>query len=398
MPEMKLAGPRYDYPISDKTLKEHLTGLQKIIKDKNLDGAILEAHQTQFDGVIRYLTDARCHEYGTTLIVPAEGNMTMINHGVMQDPAGQCNFRNVDRLIVLPYCQCFPCTDSYEGKYIARELKAMHMKRVGIVYKQCFKASTVEGLLANMDEIELVDISKEFSYLKAVKNEEEIVLAKKCVRVHEQLMDMVPAMIRPGRLENDILTEIETASRYSGCEYNGNVAVGSKANGGGIAFFRTFAAHRRIEVGDAVTVMIEVAAPGGIYGELARTFVLGEPDPDFAKVYEAARAGQQLVADSARPGITGRELDKIYSDFVAENYGFKPNGRFVGHSQGYDMMESPAICPDEDMEIRENMFLAIHPELIEMGHFAIACDNYLVGKESARRVTRTPQELTIIEY
>ena len=398
MPEMSLAGPRYKYPISGSELDRRLGAVQKVIKDKGLDCALAQTTSTIFDSVIRYMVDKPCHAYGTTLIIPADGKMTMINHGFDNDNAPVApDLRNVEKLFTKPYCQPFCCTDGINGKTIAGELKNNGYKRIGLILKQLISADTLDSIRECIPDAEFVDISREFSYIKAGKSEEELALVDKCVRAHEQLMAAVPSLIRPGRMEYEILADIEKASRYIQCDWIGNVAVGSAANGGGSNFFQNFAANRRIEMGDAVTVMIEVSGPGGIYGELARTFSLGEPDRDFVKLYELAKEAQSLVAENAKPGITGAQLNDVFNKFITA-HGLPENGRFVGHSQGLDMMEAPTISPFEDMELRENMFFAIHPELMKGPHFTIACDNYLITKEGGQRLTGTPREITILEF
>lgn len=42
------------------------------------------------------------------------------------------------------------------------------------------------------------------------------------------------------------------------------------------------------------------------------------------------------------------------------------------------MMEAPTISPYEDMEIRNDMFFAIHPELVHNGQFSICCENFRI--------------------
>ncbi|MBQ6368528.1 MAG: aminopeptidase P family protein [Parasporobacterium sp.] len=398
MPEMSLAGPRYKYPVSNAELNRRLDAVQNVIRSKGLDCAIAQTTSTIFDSVIRYMVDKPCHGYGTTLIIPAEGKMTMINHGFDNDDMPvAADLRNVEKLITKPYCQPFCCTDGLNGKVVAEQLKKSGYKKVGLILKQLITADTLDGIRDNIPDASFLDISREFSYIKAIKSEEEIGLIKLCVRAHEHLMKMVPALIRPGRMEYEVLADLEKVSRYMQCDYIGNIAVGSAAKGGGSNFFQNFSANRRIEMGDAVTVMIEVSGPGGIFGELARTFCLGEPDKDFAALYDLAKQAQSLVAEHAKPGITGAQLNEVFDQFVT-SHGLPVNGRFVGHSQGYDMMEAPAICPTEDMELRENMFFAIHPELMRAPHFTIACDNYLITKNGAERVTTTPQEMTILEF
>ncbi len=398
MPELNLAGDRYKYPVSNEELTRRLKAVQTAMKAAGLECVIAQTQNIIFDSVIRYMTDMPCHPYTTTIMIPSEGLITMINHGFDNDAAviGK-NLRNVGKLVIKPYCEPFECTNSLAGLALSKEINAAGYKKIGVLYKQLMNADLLDTVRENVKDCMIVDFSKEFSSIKAVKSPEEKELIKKCVRAHEDLIDMVPALIRPGRMEYEIIAEISKAAIGMGCEMLGNIAVGSSPNGTGSNFFQNFTANRRIEKGDAVTVMIEVSGPGGIYGELARTFCLGDPDPCFANLYELAKQAQALVAENAKPGISGKELNAVYDRFAKEN-NLDINKRFVGHSQGYDMMEAPAISPYEDMVLKEDMFFAIHPELMRDGQFTIACDNYLVTADGGQRVTTTPRELVIVEY
>lgn len=399
MPEMKLAGDRYKYPVSDGELERRLTAVQQAMREKGLDCCIAQTQSTIFDSITRYLTDTVTHAYGTTLIIPAEGKITMINHGVEEDDAPvPASLRNVKKLYKKSYCQPFGCTDGITGNLVAEELNAGGFKRIGLIMKQLMSADTLDIVREKVAGCEIVDFTKEFSYIKAVKSPEEWKLIDKALEAHRQLMDMVPVMIRPGRMEYEMLADIEQASRYIGCDWIGNVAVGAAPNGKGTPFQQNFGANRRIEEGDGVTVMIEVSGPGGIYCELARTFCLGEPDADLVYAYEVAKGGQELVAASAKPGVTCKELTELYIKYIADKGITDQRVRFVGHSQGYDMMEAPVICLREDMELREDMFLCIHPEIFYKDQFAICCDNYRITQNGGVRVTQAPQGIFTLKY
>lgn len=393
MPELQMAGPRYKYPVSTQELNRRLAAIQAAMKEQGLDCCLAQTQSTIFDGVIRYLTDSPAHAYSTTLIIPAQGGMVMINHDFEKDPAEiPPTLRNVEKLILKPYCQPFTCTDGMIGEVLTREINARGFRRIGLIFKQLISADTLLCLQQGVPGCELVDFSSAFNRIKAVKSPEEWELLYHCVRTHEKLIDMAPALLRPGRMEYEIVGDLERASRYLHCDWLGNVAVGSAPNGGGVFFRQTPTANRRLEKGDGVTVMVEVSSRGGVYGELARTFCLGRADPDLLELYEVAKGAQHAVAAAARPGVTGRELNEIFNEFVTSR-GLPENGRFVGHSQGYDMMEAPVICPYEDMILEEDMFLAIHPELTLHGQFSICCDNFRVTAQGAQRITRTEQKI-----
>lgn len=398
MPEMRLAGPRYKYPVSDGELKRRLKAVQDKMREKGLDCCIAQTQSMIFDSVIRYLTDTVANAYGSTLLIPAEGNMIMVSHGSDLDPApGPSAVRNVEKVIYKPYCQTFGCTDGMLGGIVCREIQQLGSRRIGLISKQLMNADTLEAVQKKLSDCEFVDFTKEFCSVKAIKSPEEWALIDRALEAHRQMMDMVPAMLRPGRMEYEILANLEQASRYMGCDWIGNIGVGSGPKGMGTAFYQNFSANRRIEAGDAVTIMLEVSGPGGIYCELARTFCLGEPSLGLLNLYQVAKGAQKAVADAAKPGVTGRDLNQVYDTYVTAQ-GIEKNGRFVGHGQGYDMMEAPVICPREDMELKENMFLAIHPEVTRDGQFTICCDNFRVTKTKAERLTRTEQKIFVVEY
>jgi Xaa-Pro aminopeptidase len=398
MPEMRLIGPRYKYPVSDVELERRISAIQAAMKADEIDVCIAQCQNTIFDSVIRYMIDIPTHAYGTTLIIPAEGAMLLQNHGPDNENASiPPTIRNVERMITKPYCQPFGCTDFLSGEAIVAELKARGVKKVGLIMKQLISLDFGEYLKDSLPEAEFVDFTRQFSEIKAVKSEEEFLLADRCVRAHEHLIAMVPTLLRPGRMEYEILADLEHASRYIGCDFIGNIAVGSAPSGKAAPFFQNFAANRRLEPGDTITVMVEVSGPGGIYGELARTYCLGEPNKSLVDLFAVARGAQHAVAAAMKPGVTGKDLDKVFNDFVVP-HGIAPNARFVGHSQGYDMMEAPTICPTEDMVIKEDMFFAIHPEVFRDGEFAICCDNFRVTKDGAIRMTQTEQEIIRVDF
>ncbi|NLY70949.1 MAG: aminopeptidase P family protein [Clostridiales bacterium] len=398
MPELSLVGPRYKYPISDAELNRRLAAVQQAMKEEDIDCCIAQSYSGIFNSSIRYMIDILPHDYTTTLLIPVEGKMILLNHGPDNDDAPiPPTIRNVEKMITKPYCQPFGCTDYLAAETILKEVKARGFKKIGFIFKQLMSYDFGEYLTASLPDVEFVDFSRQFSEIKAVKSEEELELADRCVRAHEQLTDMIPSLIRPGRMEYEIIADLVHRSKYIGCDVVGNIAVGSAPSGHPAPFFQHYNANRRIEPGDTVTVMVEVAGPGGFYGELARTYCLGKPNQSLLDLFEIAKEAQHVVADAMKPGITGKELDKVFNDFVVP-HGIPKNARFVGHGQGYDMMEAPTISPVEDIEIKENMFFAIHPELIKGGDFVICCDNFVVKKNGAVRVTRTEQEIVQIEY
>ena len=240
MPEHSLAGPRYKYPVSSAELNRRLKAVQEQMRAQGLDCCVAQTQSTIFDSVVRYLTDMVTHPYSTTLLILAQGGMVMINHDFEKDPAEiPPTLRNVEKLILKPYCQPFTCTDGMIGEVLTREINARGFRRIGLIFKQLISADTLLCLQQGVPGCELVDFSSAFNRIKAVKSPEEWELLYHCVRTHEKLIDMAPALLRPGRMEYEIVGDLERASRYLHCDWLGNVAVGSAPNGGGVFFRQT---------------------------------------------------------------------------------------------------------------------------------------------------------------
>ena len=396
--QSNMVSTRYKYPISDAELTRRLGAIQAEMKKDGVDCIVAQTQNAIFDRGIRYFIDQQTGGYSSALIIPAEGQMTLLMHGNDCDDAPIPAWgRNVGKVIMKPYCQPFTFSDNMAGEVIAKEIAAKGYRKVGLFCRQCMALAFGDALRAGLPGVEFVDYSAAVDRLSSIKSAEEWELIEKSLRAHEQLMDAVPALIRPGKMEFEVRSQIEKMALDMGCDTIGNVAVGSAKKGEVCMFIPHFNENRRIELGDTVTAMIEVAGPGGMFCELARTFCLGEPSESLLKLYDIAKGAQTAVAAAAKPGVTGAELTKIFDDFVTP-YGIAPNARFVGHGQGYDMMESPAICGGETMALEEDMFFAIHPELTLGNDFAICCDNFRITKDGAVRLTRTPQKITVLEF
>lgn len=385
---------RYRYPISDQELDRRYAATQKAIRQAGLDCVITQNHCPIFDGGVRYYLDQPTGGYSTALLIPSEGKMVMIDHGPELGKPVPGNLRNVEKMYVKPYCLTFTFSDTMAAEVMTDEIKARGYRRIGLYGTQFISYSFGAYMKENLPQVEFVNFNAEMDALAAVKSPEEMELCELSVRCHERLFDALPALIVPGKLECEVRADLEHLARYMGCENIGNVAVGSAPPDHPCMFVPHFKGNRRIQKGDTVAVMIEVSGPGGMYSELARTFTLGKPSDKLLKLFDIARGTQEAVAAAAKPGVTGAELSRIFDEYVDSfHVGIGHNTRNAGHSQGYDMMETPAIAALETTAFQENMFVSIHPELTALDNFAICCDNFFITKHGAKRVTRTEQKV-----
>ena len=383
----------HTHPVSEGELKRRYGAVQAALKNEEVDCLILQTHSNIFDSNIRYFLDIHTGSYGTTLMIPADGGMIYLSHGENDDNAPVPPWAgNVEKAIVNHFCPPFPFTNYCAAELVEKEIRERGFKKVGLAYLQLMGYSFGDHLTRTLADVEFVDFSYQLHEITAVKSEEEWKLIDLSMRAHEKLMEMLPALIVPGRAEYEILADLKRQAYMIGCEVCGSVFVNASRPGKPGAMSPKAMGSRRIEPGDNVNVLIEVSGPGGMYGELSRIFSMSDSADNITDLFEISKEIQHTVAAAAKPGVTGAELNSVYNECAAM-HGFGPNLRYSGHGQGYDMMESPAISKDENMALKEDMLFAIHPGLFRNGELAVCCDNFRITADGAELIIRTPQKV-----
>lgn len=131
-------------------------------------------------------------------------------------------------------------------------------------------------LKENLPGVDFVDATDFVDEIKAVKSEDEIAFIRKAIAVQDAVCAAVPTFVRPGRYEYEVRGAINRLLEDLGSEEQ-LIMLGSSPPGIPTGHLPTFYQNRRIEPGDQVFIMIEVNGPGGYYGEIGRTWCLGEP-------------------------------------------------------------------------------------------------------------------------
>lgn len=262
-------GPYYG-AVSDAELDRRFNAVQKIIADRNLDCIICGGHNNALGGAFRYFTDyANAGSHIQTLIIPKEGDMGAFGH---------CAFSGapipppVQRHIAYAKGGPFLTSTSFSDDYIPREMvtfmKERNLKKIGFYRQTSLPWHFVNYVLENIDGSTIEKVDDEIDYLMAVKSEEELAIARETVHMHDQLFKIIPSILRPGRRERDISTDLKKAAFDMGFEEVNNAMV---CTGYPKAQHKPFLLQNNvIKDGDIVDILIELSYRGGYWGELSR--------------------------------------------------------------------------------------------------------------------------------
>jgi Xaa-Pro aminopeptidase len=213
-------------------------------------------------------------------------------------------------------------------------------------------------------EVQVVSSDPVMDPLRMVKDPEEIGLMTKAQRIAGIGMDRARELLKPGATAQEIATEATYAMMRAGAE---GTSTPIYVNFG----IETCMLHGRLspallEHGQLVLVDLTPQVDG-YCANLARTFVLGEPDARQAELLATYREIVAGVRAAMRPGVTTAQLDAKAKEACARHGLAEHQVYGIGHGIGLRFEEPPAstiIPPHRNLPLLEGMTVTIgHPIL-----------------------------------
>jgi Xaa-Pro aminopeptidase len=255
--------------------------------------------------------------------------------------------------------------------------------RLSVAMQQWFDtpAFLVEMFRKVNPGVELVSSDPIMDPLRGVKEPAEIATMTTAQRVAGIGMDRARSLLGDGATGHDIATEVTYAMMRAGAERTSTpiyVNVGRET-----CMLHGWQSPRPMRAGDLVVIDLTPVVDG-YCANLARTFVLGEPDARQRSLLDAYAALIPVVRDAMRPGATVAQLDSRAEAVLRERglAQYQVNG--IGHGLGLRFEETPAstIIPQHrNVPLREGMTVTI-------GHTVLAIPGFGgVRHEDVYRVT-----------
>jgi Xaa-Pro aminopeptidase len=208
-------------------------------------------------------------------------------------------------------------------------------------------------------------------------------------RVHAQ----VPGWLRPGRTELEIAADITDAILAAG---HARADFAIVASGPNAASPHHSPASRVLQAGDAVVVDIGGTMPSGYCSDCTRTYVIGEPAPDFAAYYAVLQAAQEAAFAAVTPGITAEALDAAAREpITAAGYGALFVHR-TGHGIGLETHEDPYIVSGNAEPLAAGHAFSIEPGIYAGPHGARIEDIVVCTDSGGRRLNNGPRDLAVV--
>ena len=305
---------------------------------------------TGFEGAVRYLSGFRIlHRYAYVLL-PVEGEPAIVF------PREARWVGDHDETVIEQ--KVFA---EHPGEWLRDLARAQGWQRLGVYGLDYVMAVRDYRALAD-GPAELVPFDQEFDLARAAKSEAELESVRESMRINEDGFWASLEAFEPGKTEAEVMGEAERLFTARGTARLTMDMVLSGGDGGAAPEFRFPAHDRRIERDDLLLYGLEVAGPGGHWVELSRPICAGEPSGDTQAAMEAYLEYYDAAKQTMRAGSTAHDVHRAVSrGFLNRDFTL---GHVTGHSIGMTMIEHPRIGEGNEVELRENMVVSMHPHAI----------------------------------
>ena len=246
--------------------------------------------------------------------------------------------------------------------------------------------------ISDMVDLDLIETKGLVEKIREIKDPEEIEIIKEACEITDQAFEHILDYIKPGETrEVDVANELDHFLKLkgaSGMSFDTIVASGLRS-----AMPHGVASEKVIEEGDMVTIDFGCYYHGYV-SDMTRTFAVGEVDPKLEEIYQIVWDAHEKVTAEAKVGMTGKEIDAIARDYIADK-GYGDNfGHSTGHGIGLDIHEGPAISKRNNQPVQVNNVITNEPGIYLPGVGGVRIeDDLIVTEEGMVPINRSPKHL-----
>jgi Xaa-Pro aminopeptidase len=268
-----------------------------------------------------------------------------------------------------------------------------------------------------------VDGVKPLREARAVKTHYEIECIRRAAAMLDKAFLDIPDHLREGMAEFELAARIEYVMRmaehqgrlrvrrfnmemYFGCVSFGETSAyphnfdGPVGVRGLYPAVQAMGSRKKLKRSDPV--MVDVC--GGYAGYIAdgsRTYSLGPVSTQMRDTHSFILDLNDWIETRLKPGIIPSELYANIQDRVAKTP-FAPHFmgagenqvKFVAHSVGLELDETPVIAPKFDAPLEAGVVLAVEPKVFYPGMGGVGVENtYVITEAGCQRLTTSPQQI-----
>lgn len=237
-------------------------------------------------------------------------------------------------------------------------------------------------------------LSDTINEMRMCKTSEELDRIRAAQRIAEAAFEHILGFIKAGVTEREIALELDFFMLRNGAEALSFDTIA--LTGKNTSLPHGVPSDTAVKTGDFV-LMDYGAVVDGYHSDMTRTVCVGAPDDEMCEVYETVLSAQQAAIDTARAGVSCRDMDAA-ARRVIESSGY---GEFfvhsLGHGVGLEIHEFPNAAPRSNAVLRNGMVITAEPGIYIPDKFGVRIEDFLaICDENPENLTKSPKNLIIL--
>ena len=230
-----------------------------------------------------------------------------------------------------------------------------------------------------------VDISKDIAAIRAVKTLDEIAALRAAEKLNCKIWETARGKFKAGMTERQMARIIQKLmiERGEGEAFDTIVCVGKNA------------AECHHEPDDTIwngrePVLVDMGVKlNGVCSDLTRNHFNTEAQRHrglYGKVYDLVLKANLAAIAAAKPGMTGKQLDKVARDVIRQGGFGKCFGHSLGHGVGYEIHEAPYASKKGKMVLKPGMLVTIEPGIYLEDNLGVRIEDLILITETGCEV------------
>jgi Xaa-Pro aminopeptidase len=227
--------------------------------------------------------------------------------------------------------------------------------------------------------------------LRTVKDDEELDIIRRAADLLEGVYAGLAEGGFAGRTERDVAWRIIELLHEAGADGPSFSAIVASGERGALPH----AEPADVEIPADTLVTIDLGAlVDGYCSDCTRTFATGAIPEELDEAYRIVQHAQQVGLDAVRPGVTGKEVDAVVRDLIAEAGHGDHFQHGTGHGVGLDIHEHPRLNRTGDATLEPGMVVTVEPGIYLPGVGGVRIEDLvIVTADGAERLTGYPKDL-----
>ncbi len=236
-----------------------------------------------------------------------------------------------------------------------------------------------------------IDTNGLVSALRVIKDEAEIALIRKAVKIQEASLEAILPTIKPGQSELEVAARLEFEMKTRGSSEPGFQTIVAAAAASSLPHYRPTSAKIKAK---QLLLIDWGAVYQGYHSDMTRTFAVGKVPQKLNEIYTIVYDAHMLSAQALCAGKTTLEIDMIARKHIAKHGYSEFFGHGLGHGIGLNGHEEPRLTNMiTPRKLEAGMVVTIEPGIYLPGLGGVRIeDDYLVTANGAECLCRMKKD------